>query len=97
MKILVIAAKAYDFVNKDTGERIQGLNVHYLDPVMREDTNTQKGLIPLKVPALSNVYQKIQVLPAFYEADFRQRPDSKGRPVLTLADLTLLKELNLDD
>jgi len=96
MKILIIAVKSYDFVNKDTGERIQGTNVHYLDPVMHEDTANQKGLFPLKVPALTRVIEKITTLPAFYEADFRQRPDSKGRPVLTLADVSLLKELDLD-
>ncbi|TWH56438.1 hypothetical protein DesLBE_0641 [Desulfitobacterium sp. LBE] len=97
MKVLVIAAKSYDFVNKDTGERLQGANVHYLDPVMREDTDTSKGLLPLKVPCIPRVLPKLTDLPAFYEADFRQRPDAKGRPVLTLADVSLLEKIDLGD
>jgi len=96
MKVLIIAAKSYDFINKDTGERLQGANVHYLDPVMREDTDTSKGLLPLKVPCLPKVFSKLEELPGFYEADFRQRPDGKGRPVLTLADVTLQSVVDLE-
>jgi hypothetical protein len=91
---LVIAAKSYDFKN-DAGERVQGLNVTYLDPEMREDTETQVGLLPLKVPALSKVFSQIEKLPGYYELDFRQRPDGKGKPVLTLASCRFKAELDI--
>lgn len=91
---LVIAAKAYDFKN-DREERVQGVNVYYLDPEMREDTETQVGLLPLKVPALSKVLNQIEKLPGYYGLDFRQRPDAKGKPVLTLANATFKSELDL--
>lgn len=95
MKILIIASKSYDFIKDETGERLQGAHVHYLDPLMREDTDSTKGLLPLKVPALKSALGKITTLPGLYEAEFRQRPDGKGRPVFTLADAKLVKEVTL--
>lgn len=88
MDCLVIAAKSYNFKN-DAQEQVSGTNVYYLDPVMREDSPEQTGLLPLKVPALATVFAKLlpENLPGIYELDFRQRPDSKGRPILTLADV----------
>jgi hypothetical protein len=85
MECLVISAKKYKFEDEKTKEIKSGLHVQYLDPVMREDSAVQKGDLPLKVPALESLFDKLEVVPGFYELDFRQRPDSKGRPVLTLA------------
>lgn len=94
MDCLVISAKKYRFTDEKTGEVKSGLHVQYLDPLMREDTENQKGDLPLKVPALENCFDKLTILPAYYDLDFRQRPDAKGKPVLTLASAKLIKEID---
>lgn len=96
MKGLVIATKKYDFVNRETGEHLQGAHVYYLDPLMRDDNENTKGLLPLKVPVIPRVLEKIQDLPAFYDLEFRHRPDSKGKPQLTLADATLIQSIDFE-
>lgn len=79
----VLGWKSYDFT-KDNGERLQGLHVHYIDDAFRDDTENQMGVLPMKVPAISAVKNQLAVVPAYYDLDFRQRPDGRGKPVLTL-------------
>jgi hypothetical protein len=97
MKLLVIFAKKYRFTDEKTGEVKSGLHVSYLDPEMREDTFQQKGDSMLKVPALETVFDKLTTIPAYYEIDFRQRPDSKGKPVLTMASAEFLEKVNYNE
>lgn len=90
MECLVISAKKYRFADEKTGEIKSGLHVQYLDPIMREDNDMQKGDLPLKVASIENCFEKLSTLPGFYDLDFRQRPDAKGKPVLTLANAKLV-------
>lgn len=94
MKCLVLNAKKYSFVDEATGEVKSGMHVTYIDPLMREDSNMQKGDLVMKVPALESNFEKLNNIPGFYELDFRQRPDAKGRPVLTLADVKFIEKVN---
>lgn len=87
---LVIAAKKYKFEDEKTKEVKSGMHVTYLDPVMREDSSTQIGDLPLKVPSIDGVFDKLTALPGFYELDFRQRPGANNKPILTLASAKLV-------
>lgn len=94
MECLVISAKKYSFEDEKTHEVKSGLHVQYLDPIMREDSVTQKGDLPLKVPALEICFDQLTKLPAYYDLDFRQRPDGKGKPVLTLANAKFISSVD---
>lgn len=96
MKVLIIGAKRYSFINKDTGEHISGLNVHYLDPAYREDNNNTKGLLPIKITALDKVFDQLSEIPGIYEVDFRQRPGQGSKPVLTLVNAILIKPVEIE-
>jgi len=89
---LVLGAKGYDFKNDD-GDRLQGMNVSYCDLSFRDDKELEKGFLPMKVSAISDVFKSLEELPAFYALDFRQRPDGKGKAVLTITGAKFIRKL----
>lgn len=93
---LVLCAKGYDFVNRETGEHLSGINVYYLDLLMSDYQDGMKGLAPLKVSCTPRVLEQLTVVPGFYDLNFRQKPGTNGKPTLVLADAKFQGALNLE-
>lgn len=91
---LVLGAKGYDFKN-DEGARMQGMNISYCDLSFRDDKELEKGNLPMKVACIGQVFNQLDVLPGYYNLDFRQRPDGKGKAVLTVVNATFIREFKI--
>ena len=86
-KHLVLSIRRLDFKN-DKGDQVQLVKVTYLDQA--EANENVRGAQPLTINGALELWNDIEQVPGQYELDFRQRPDSKGRPTLTLAGATFL-------
>lgn len=83
---LVLHVSRYDFQDR-SGQVVRGVSVTYLD--QRFEDKNSKGWAPLKVNADSSLWSVFTVVPGRYSLDFRQRPDSKGKPTLALTSASL--------
>ncbi len=91
---LVIAARQYDFTS-DKGEHIDGVKVTYLD---QEETGPNgKGFLPMTINSQLDKWPLLESVPGWYDMSFRQRPDSKGRPVLILDDLKFIESIKFPE
>lgn len=83
MRCLVLGARRYSFKDSDTGELVEGANLHYLtlDGQQGGDTD-QVGELPFEVRIPRSLFEELGEVPAFYDVDFRQRPGRGGRPTL---------------
>jgi|GEM_PF-4626325 len=89
---LVLGAKGYDF-NNDDGKRMQGMNILYCDTSFKDDNDLQKGNLPMKAATTKDVFASLTELPGYYDLDFRQRPDGKGKVVVIVTSAKFKKSL----
>jgi hypothetical protein len=101
---LVLHVRPYDFKDKDSGRRVQGASLTYLDlEVPPSSQDGERGYAPIQLTIDVELVPAFTVAPGFYDLSFGQRRGLKGRPQLTLAkakleapvDLTQLVELSL--
>lgn len=91
MKVLVLGARRISF--QGTSGYVDVTKVTYIEGEP-EYTGEQKGYLPMTVTADVYVFGSITG-PGIYEVEFRQRPDSKGRPVLTMTKAELIEEVSI--
>lgn len=91
MKVLVLGARRINF--QGTNGYVDVTKVTYIEGEP-EYTGEQKGYLPMTVSADVSVFSAISE-PGIYDVDFRQRPDSKGRPVLTMTKAVFEKSIKL--
>lgn len=96
MEILVLGVKRYSFVNKETGEKVEGTKIEYVEgfDYPFQDSN-MKGIFPMNVTGAYSMFDKFTKVPAWYNVEFRQRPDRNGKPVSTPVDAKFVKDLDL--
>lgn len=93
-KHLVTGVRPYDFVNKDTGERLTGVKVYYLDNHAENEPNA-RGYFPLNISINGDHVQKFAEVPGIYELDFKSSPDKYGKPQIKLHDLKFVSPAKL--
>jgi hypothetical protein len=91
---LVLHASRYDFVAQ-SGDHLTGSKVTYADLV--DSSQNAKGLAAMTVPASYEMFELLDNLPAFYDLDFRHKPDKQGKPVLTLTKAKFIKPLDVPE
>jgi hypothetical protein len=74
---LVISVKKFDFVSVK-GERVQGMQVFYLDDFQSENGN-QKGKEIVKISGPAEVFHDFSHVPGMYRLNFSMRPGSGGK------------------
>jgi hypothetical protein len=74
---LVISVKKFDFVSVK-GERVQGMQVFYLDDFQSENGN-QKGKEIVKISGPLAVFEDFSHVPGMYHLNFSMRPGSGGK------------------
>jgi hypothetical protein len=90
-KYFVLFVRRYDF-SDETGKRIQGFKVTYLDEQI-ENTATAKGRPPMTVTSSeTGMWHAFSTVPGYYDLNFRMRPDAKGKPMLVLQGAKLVPE-----
>lgn len=89
---LVLGVKKYDF-QPDRGERLSGVKVTYVD--QSENTPTHKGFPVMTVSGPVELFDQFSNLPGLYDLNFRQRPNSKGQPVLVLSSAKFINSVNI--
>lgn len=91
---LVLGASRYDFINKETGERVNGLKVTYVDTP--ENTDTKLGFTPISISCEDNLWHSFTSVPAIYDFDFGMKATKVGgRPTVVLKSLKFVKEVKL--
>lgn len=91
MKVLVLGARRVNF--QGTTGYVDVTKVTYIEGEP-EYTGEQKGYLPMTVTADVSVFSAISG-PGIYEVEFRQRPDSKGRPVLYMTNAELIEAVSI--
>ncbi|HBD7648646.1 TPA: hypothetical protein KK776_001673 [Campylobacter jejuni] len=94
MQYLVLGATHYDFVNRESGERLTGVKVTYVD--QPENDAAKRGYIPMSITADEELWDQITVCPGIYEFDFGMKATKVGgKPVVVLKDINLVKDVKL--
>lgn len=93
-QFLVLGARRYDFVNQDTGERLVGVKVTYVD--QPEDDSSNKGYTPMSLSTDESIWNDLTAVPGIYDFDFGMRATrAGGRPTLVLRSAKFVKEVKL--
>ena len=90
---IILGVRRYGFRN-DRGELVEGIKMTYLDTP--EQGDNAKGYTPLTITAPIELWRDFEVVPGFYDVDFRQRPDSRGKPVLVLDSVKFKKPVQIE-
>lgn len=94
MQYLVLGASNYDFVNRDTGERLAGVKITYVD--QPEDDVSKKGFIPMSISGDSELWSQLKVCPGIYDFDFGMKATKVGgKPTVVLKSLKFLNEVKM--
>lgn len=86
----VLCVKRYDFKD-DSGKRIVGVKITYIDESDIQNTNTAKGNIPLSISSPeAALWNSFSVVPHYYQLDFGIKPGKDSKPTLYLKGAKLL-------
>lgn len=99
MRVLILGVKFYDFIAKDTGQRINFARIYHVSPGVQE-RNT-KGLVVSELNvsienAVKFKLDQVNNFPAVYDLDFELELDYKGQPKPKLVKCELVSNFNLD-
>lgn len=93
-QFLVLGARHYDFVNQDSGERLVGVKLTYVDQPEYDAAN--KGYIPMSVSTDESIWADLTAVPGIYDFDFGMKATKVGgAPKLVLRSVKLLEEVKL--
>lgn len=91
---LVLCARHYDFVNQESGERLTGVKITYVDQPDYDASN--RGYTPMSISADESLWADLTKVPGIYDFDFGMKATKVGaKPTLVLRAATLVKEVQL--
>lgn len=94
MQYLVLGATHYDFINRDSGERLAGVKVTYVD--QPENDASRRGYVPMSISADELLWDQITTCPGIYDFDFGMKATKVGgKPVVVLNDIKFVKDVKL--
>lgn len=93
-KMLVLHYNHYSFVDKETGERIEGQNCMVIDPEQPAGPGGH-GYPVTKVNVPAHLAHEFVEAPAFYDLTYSIRPGAGGKPSVRLATAKLLSAIEL--
>lgn len=85
---LVISVKKFDFVGTK-GDRVQGMQVFYLDDFQSQNGNT-KGKEIVKISGPTSVFEDFSHVPGMYRLHFSMRPGSGGKVTVRVQSAELV-------
>lgn len=90
----VIGVKRYSFENRQSGEKVVGCKVSYLDEKVPSTNPNEKGYPTLEISCPYEMFDKFTVVPGKYDLNFTMKPGKNNKPVLELKDATYIHELD---
>lgn len=91
---LVLGASHYDFVNRESGERLMGVKITYID--QPEEDVSKKGFIPMSISGDVELWDQLKACPAIYDFDFGMKATKVGgKPTVVLKGVKFLNEVKL--
>lgn len=98
MSIILLYAGQYEMQDEKTGVINRGVTCNYYfntDLSAEDNTNGTKGTRPAKCSMDYLLMGKITKAPAIYNALFKMKIGSDMKPVLTIADLEFVSEVEI--
>lgn len=92
MEILVLGGRRMQFEGNRGAVDI--CKVSYVEG--RDDSDEMRGCMPITANATPAVFDQIKESPGLFDVIFSQRPDSKGKPVVTVTSALLIKKVALE-
>lgn len=74
--LYVLFARPYDFTDKETGEKFQGVTIYYLNDIKLDSNREGYGYQPIKA-TVKNM-DCFEAIPGLYHAHFDLIPGAKG-------------------
>lgn len=75
-ELYVLFARPYDFTDKETGEKFQGVTIYYLNNIKLDSNREGYGYQPIKA-TVKNM-DCFEAIPGFYHAHFDITSGAKG-------------------
>lgn len=101
MKALVLNLLSYNFVNKDSGEVVQGVNLNYISPEVFYDNIDLIGMQNSKVKISEDFINKNKLkekeFPFVCDLQFEARPLPNGKSQVVLSAISNIKKVNIFD
>ena len=93
-RVIMLSVRAYAFKDKETGREISGNKATYLSPYANSDPG-RKGQEPMECSADPSVFTEMPNYPVIADAEFAMRPNFKGKAVVSLVSIKVIKPLDL--
>lgn len=96
--IILLYAAQYRIQDEKTGEIKEGITANYYfntELSVVDNANGSVGTRPAKGSIPIDCFRKIVKAPAIYDATFTMNIGSDGKPVLTIADLDFVGEVEI--
>lgn len=87
-RVIVLGARRYSFVNKESGEIIEGTKVFYVEPEGKVEKDTQ-GFLPSEANLPLEYYETLGQLPGIYDAEISLNLGTR-KPGLKVTGFTLV-------
>lgn len=98
MRVLILSADTWDMTDENTGEKIAGTTIHYLNKY-RDDSASSSGLKPTKISADYSALTKIKSsniqLPAYASIEVMTAPGAGGKAKMIIEDIELIESVEL--
>jgi hypothetical protein len=91
---VVLGVRQFSFKD-DRDRQVEGCKVTYLDAP--SDQPGVRGYQPLTVTTPIEYWNQFTTIPAIYNIDFAQRPDAKGKPVLTVRNAEFIDQVDFSE
>ena len=79
MEYIVLGVQSWEIEDEKTGKKLDGISVHYIDPLDRSDDEESKGIFPAKLTAKSSLRDSFTTLPGKYKFDIGLKRTAGGK------------------
>ena len=88
-RVLLLSASPYSMTNEETGELVEGVSLRYLTDEHLEPSVTDGvvGVMPAKTSVDSELIEKIEIAPAYYDVEFDIKVNARGQATLKAVGL----------
>ena len=79
MEYIVLGVQSWEIEDEKTRKKLDGISVHYIDPLDRYDDEESSGILPAKLTAKTSLRSSFTNLPGKYKFDIGLKRTGGGR------------------
>ena len=79
MEYIVLGVQSWEIEDEKTGKKLDGISVHYIDPLDRSDDEESSGIFPAKLTANTSLRDSFTTLPGRYRFEIGLKRTGGGR------------------